>query len=341
MRIVFVETDPSEHDFFKNELVGHELAFVDSLEEVPKDTEAISIFVYSHITCEFLDAHPSLKLIVTRSTSYAHIDLPECGARSVQVCAIDTYGEGTVAEHAFALLLAVARRLPEAAKAHRQEQFSYREIRGTELQNKTLGVVGTGRIGKRLIQIAKAFEMKILALDLHPSPLENVTYVSKDELLANSDIITLHIPLTKQTRHYLDAKAFSRCRRGIIIINTSNGSLIETEALIDAFEKGIVRGAGLDSLEEESVVRREAVGVIADQIIDRVRSATEEEESTHKPGRVHELRKLTRNEMLLSRPDVIFTPHTAFNCHEAIERVNRATVETIRGYLSGERTSGV
>jgi len=336
MRIVFVETDNSENDYFKSQLAGHEVSFAETLAEVPPKSEVISLFIYSHIDAAFLDAHRPLKLIVTRSTSYTHIDLPECAARGIVVCAIDSYGEGTVAEHVFALLLAVARRLPESVEAHRKERFSYKEIRGFELRNKTLGLIGTGRIGKRLVRIASAFEMKIIAHDLHPSPLEGVQYVSKEELVASSEIISLHIPLTQQTFHYLDADAFSHCRRGAVVINTSNGALIDTEALIDALEQGIVGGAGLDSLEEERVVRQEAVGVITDQIVKRLRSAPEEGENTRKPGRVHELRRLTRNETLLSRHDVIFTPHTAFNCHEAIERVNKATVETIRAYSLGK-----
>jgi len=336
MRIVFVEADASEHDYFKSHLAGHEVSFAETLAEVPQKTEAISIFIYSHVDAAFLEHHRELKLIVTRSTSYAHIDVATCTARGILVCAIESYGECTVAEHTFALLLAVARRLPEAAQAHRKERFSYKEIRGFELRNKTLGLVGTGRIGKRLVRIANAFEMKILAHDIRPTPLENVKYVDKEELVANAEIISLHIPLTQSTFHFLDSEAFSRCRRGAIIINTSNGALIDTEALIEALDKGIIGGAGLDSLEEDRVVRQEAVGVIADQIVKRVRSAPEEGENTRQPGRIHELRRLTRNETLLTRQDVIFTPHTAFNSHEAIERVNRTTVETIHSYLSGK-----
>lgn len=336
MRIVFVETEPSDQEFFKSRFAEHEVLFAENLSEVPASAEVISIFIYSHVTPSFLNKHRRLKLILTRSTSFAHIDLSECAARGIKVCAIESYGECTVAEHTFALILAVARRLPEASRAHSKERFSYKEIRGFELRNKTLGLVGTGRVGQRLVRIALAFEMKVLAYDARPRPLEDVEYVSKEDLVANSEIISLHIPLTPQTFHFLDARTFSLCRRGAIVINTSPGALIDTEALIEALEKGIIGGAGLDSLEEERVVRQQAMGVIADQIVQRVRSAPEAGESTRKPGRVHELRQLTRNETLLSRDDVIFTPHTAFNCHEAVERVNRTTVEIIRAFLAGK-----
>ena len=335
MLIVFVETESSEQDYFSNRFPCNEVLFAGSLEEVPAEAEALCIFIYSHVHEAFLQRHPRLKLIVTRSTSHAHIDLPACQARGIVVNSIETYGECTVAEHTFALLLAVARRLPEAARAHKKERFSYTEIRGIELRNKTLGLVGTGKIGRRLIRIATAFDMNVIAYDIRPLPLENVRYVSKEELMAASEIISLHIPLTPATFHFLDATAFSLCHRGVIVINTSGGGLIDTEALIEALDKGIVSGAGLDSLEEERVVRQEAVGVIADQIVKRVRSAPEEGENKRKPGRVRELRRLTRHEDLLNRPEVIFTPHTAFNCLESVDRVNQATVELIQAFLSG------
>jgi D-lactate dehydrogenase len=335
MYLVFVESEPSEHDFFIERLAGQKIEFVDDLSEAPREVEVLCIFIRSQIDPAFLDNHSRLKLIVTRSTSHSHIDLPACESRGISVCAIESYGESTIAEHAFALLLAVARRLPEASKAHKQKQFSYREIRGFELHNKTFGVVGTGRIGRRLARLALAFEMTVIAHDIRPVPLQHVKYMSKEELISNADIISLHIPLTPKTVHFLDGHAFSMCRPGVIIINTSGGALIDTEALIQALENGIVAGAGLDSLEEERVVRQEAVGVITDQIVERVRSAPEEGENRREPARLRELRELTRNETLLSRPDVIFTPQTAFNSREAIERVNQRTAEIIEAFLNG------
>ena len=149
-------------------------------------------------------------------------------------------------------------------------------------------------------------------------------------------MITLHAPLTRETYHLLDHKAFARCRPGIMVVNTARGGLIDTDALIEALDQGIILGAGLDVLEDESVMQKEARRLIADQIIDHVQSADSPEEGRMKrPQRIKELQSVVQNQQLLARPNVVFTPHVAFNSVEAVQRINEVTVASIRAFLAG------
>jgi D-lactate dehydrogenase len=157
------------------------------------------------------------------------------------------------------------------------------------------------------------------------------------ELLRESQIISLHAPLTAETFHLLDRDAFAQCRRGVIIINTARGALIDTAALVDALDAGVIAGAGLDVLEEETVMRTDADKILTDQIIERLRNAASQEESEKRtPEGINQIERLFRNERLLSRPNVVFTPHVAFNSVEAVERMLTMTVENIRAFVAGK-----
>lgn len=338
MKVHFLEVEPSEQEFFLNALSDqHELSFDESAGEVPGDAEAISCFIYTQVDRAFLEKHPSLKFVATRSTTFDHIDLGACQEAGICVSAIPTYGDYTVAEHTFALLLALARRLRQMMNV--QNHFSYESLRGTELRSKTLGILGTGRIGINVVPIAKAFGMKVIAHD--PKPREDAakqlgfSYVSFDELLRQSDMLSLHACLNPSTYHIFNQAAFAKCKPGVMIVNTSRGALIDTEALLEALKQGIVSGAGLDVLEDETVMRKEAINVISDQIIERIHHQSEDGRRRD-TTRIKQLQDLVRNKELLAREDVIFTPHVAFNSLEAIERINSATVENIRSFCSGK-----
>lgn len=341
MIIFFVETERDEEMFFKESLPWHALHFVSSLDEVDPSAEVVSGFIYSHITAEFLEAHPNLRLIATRSTGYDHIDVSECQQRNVAVCVVPSYGDNTVAEHTFALILALSRRLREAMEANKTIPFSYESVRGFELKNKTLGVVGAGRIGLHTIRIAKAFGMQVVAYDVNPQPfiaeVLGFEYVTLDQLYARSDIISLHIPLIERTYHLLNRESFAKCKRGVIVINTARGALIETEALIEMLDNGVVRGAGLDVLEEERVLQKETMEIIGEQILSRLQSGLPPGEvRDSRPERIGELQRLMRNTELIGRLNVVFTPHIAFNCVEAVERINNSTVRNIEAFAAGE-----
>ena len=340
MIISFVETEKTEKPFFTEALPEHEVRFASSLEEVEPDVEALSTFIYSKVTAEFLDAHPNIRLIATRSTGFDHIDLGACRERGIKVSTVPSYGDNTVAEHTFALILALARRLIESMDIKDGERYSFESVRGFDLNQKTIGIVGSGRIGLHAIRIAKAFNMNVVAYDLNPQPfmadLLGFEYVSLDELLTRSDIISLHIPLMPATTHLLDREAFSKCKDGVVIINTARGGLIDTPALIEALDSGKVGGAGLDVLEEEQALHKEAMNIIGEQIVSRLQSGVDPEElRAEESDRVDEFQRLIRNTELINRPNVIFTPHVAFNSVEAVGRINATTVKNLKHFAAG------
>jgi D-lactate dehydrogenase len=337
MKIDFTETEQPDEDFFKAGFAEHELRFVSGVEEVPPDAEILCTYIMSRIDAAFLDAHPQLKLITTRSAGHDHIDVSECSRRDVIVCEAPGSNANTVAEHTFALMLALSRRLIEVSQVKKERRFSFARWRGFELENKTLGVIGAGEIGRRVTHLALAFGMKVLAYDPYKrADIEGVRCVSLDGLLAESDVISLHTPLTPETFHLLDREAFAKCRRAPIIINTARGAVIDTDALIEALEAEIVGGAGLDVLEEESVMRKDAGKIVTDQIVERLQNAPPEGAVARGPDGVKQIERLFRNERLLARWNVVFTPHVAFNSIEAIERTQAMTVENIRAFLAGK-----
>jgi D-lactate dehydrogenase len=341
MRTYFVASERSDHEVFAEALREHELHFVSELKDVEIDVEILSIFIESIIDACFLDQHQKIKLIVTRSTGHDHIDISECEKRNIVVCYVPSYGGDTGAQHTFALILALSRRTREAQEACRAGRFSYEGTRGFDLNGKTLGVIGTGKIGLRVIRLATAFEMEVVAYDIHrQSSLEKVLgfrYVSLDQLLGCSHIISLHTPLTPTTYHLLDRGRFSKCRSGVLIINTARGRLIDTDSLIEALDQGIVAGAGLDVIEEERVMFQRWSAVAAQGIIENMRSSeSEEEPRIVSPDRIAQLRALMYNADLIGRPNVVFTPHIAFNSVEAVKRINQTTIENINAFLAGQ-----
>jgi D-lactate dehydrogenase len=340
MNLYFIDPEPSEQSFLKAALNEHVLHFFGADDTLPAEAIVLSIFTNRHIDAAFLDAHPALRFIATRSSTHDHIDLAECARRQVAVSYVPTYGNHTVAEHAFALMLALARRLREAI-AFDREKFSYEALRGFQLRGKTLGVIGTGRVGMRVLHLARGFGMKRIACDIAPrSTLARrlgFQYVPFEELLRRADIITLHAALTPETYHLFDEDAFAKCRPGVFIINTARGALIDTDALCSAVDSGVVGGAGLDVLEDERVLRGACTRIVSDQIVTRLRTLFQPAEPRlQNPQRLKEIARLLHNEQLLARPNVVFTPHIAFNSAEAIERINRTTAENIKAYLRGK-----
>jgi D-lactate dehydrogenase len=341
MNIYFVDPEPSERAYLQTALKDHTLHFLTRTEDVPKEAQLVSVFIDAKIDSAFLDSHPALQLVTTRSTTFDHIDLEACARRRITVAYVPSYGNQTVAEHTFALILALARRLREAMESLHLRNFSYEELRGFELRGKTLGVIGAGRIGSEVLRLGHAFGMTCLACDIQPR--KNLArrfgfrYVPLPELLRRSDVISLHAPVTPATHHLLDREAFASCRRGVVIINTARGSLIDAEALIAAIDAGIVAGVGLDVLDDERVMRGGSCRVISTQIVDRLHTAFGPAESRERDStRVNELKSLILNETLLSKPNVIFTPHIAFNSEEAIQCINDTTADNIKAFLLGE-----
>lgn len=340
MIIYFVETESAEHPLFLEELEGHELRFVYGLDEVGADAEVLSTFIYSRITSKFIESHPSLRFISVRAASVENIDMKACRARGILVSWVTDYGSTTVAEHTFALILALSRKLREVMEMAQQPgRFSYEKSRGFDLLGKTLGIVGMGRIGLRVTALATAFQMRVVCYDpFRSDPTLAVSHgfewVGFDELLATSDIVSLHIGISDQTYHIMDRDALFRCKPGALLINTARGRLIDTVALQEALDAGQIGGAGLDVLEDERVLRETASKIIGAEIVEHLRSDTPLDQAQEKT-RIDDLHHLISCHALLQRPNVVFTPHVAFNTVEAVDRLNRGSAENIRAFVAG------
>jgi D-lactate dehydrogenase len=293
---------------------------LDALGNLAGEVEVLSPFIGSRIGAAELARLPSLRLLTTRSTGFDHIDLAETQRRDVVVCNVPIYGDNTVAEHTFALILSLSRKLRETYERVRRDEFNLAKLEGFDLRGKTLGLVGTGHIGLRVIQIARGFSMRVVAHDPRQQPLLadvlGFEYLPLDEVLARADIVSLHAPLAPATRHMINAETLSRMRRGALLINTARGGLVDTDALLEALRSGHLGGAGLDVLEHEGMLHDE----------DQVRAGLHDLSS---------MRAAVLNHMLLARDDVIFTPHLGFNSREANERIFRTTVENIRAFYRG------
>lgn len=281
--------------------------------EAYADIEVACIFLGSRLDVATLRQLPKLRNIVTRSTGVDHIDITFCTRRGIQVCNVPSYGDPTIAEHTFALLLMIAHRMTEATWRTRRGQFFSENLRGFDLCGKTIGVVGTGAIGRSVVRLARGFGMNVLANDINPDPLFardwSTRYVPLDVLLSQSDIVSLHIPLTTDTQGMIDKTAFERMKNSVVFINTARGEVTETDALLAALQSGKVAAAGLDVLADEHLLRNAAP-----------------HEGTLSPT---EKKHLELNRLLLEHPAVVATPHSAFNTDEALQRINQTTLESL------------
>ncbi|MGM0380939.1 MAG: hydroxyacid dehydrogenase [bacterium] len=331
---VFCEVDEDWQQEYLEEKISLEdwklEFFSEGIDTVPEDirseAEVLSVFIRSDCSREELEGWSDLSLIATRSTGYDHIDIDFCDERGISVCNVPTYGDNTVAEHTFALILGLSRRIQQAVLRTQRGEFSCDELRGFDLRNRTIGVIGTGHIGKHVIKMARGFGMDVVAYDLKEdsfvAELLGFEYVDMPELLERSHIISLHCPLTEQTKHMLGQKEFERCRDGVLVINTARGGLIDSEALLDALDEGKVGGAGLDVIEGEDLILEEPK--IIDKDFDR-----------------QQLRQLVQGNQILKRDDVIFTPHMAYNSQEAVERILDTTAGNINAFARGESCSEI
>ncbi|MDO8524309.1 MAG: hydroxyacid dehydrogenase [bacterium] len=326
MKIAFFEINKWEEETLEKDFKGHTLKFfaepldLANCQEI-KDFDIVSVFIYSKITAEILDKLPKLKMITTRSTGFDHIDLGECQKRDIAVCNVPFYGENTVAEHTFALILALSRNVHKSYVRGLRGDFTIEGLMGFDLKDKVLGVVGAGHIGLHVIRIAKGFGMKVLAFDVNQnkflSEVLGFEYVTLDYLLANSDIITLHAPGGETTHHLINKQNIKQIKKGVILINTSRGSLVETDALLEAMDEGILAGAGFDVLEGEELIK-------------------EEKQLLYDKENPEKLKQLLKDHIILSKDNVVYTPHIAFYSQEALERILETTVKNIKFFEEGK-----
>ena len=288
-----------------------------------KDAEIISVFTNSSVDKDIIDLLPNLKFINTTSTGFDHIDVNYCAKKGIKVSNVPAYGSVTVAEFTFALLLNLSRKVEKANNRLRQDDdFDITALRGFDLKNKTLGVIGTGKIGKNVIKIAHGFGMNVIAYDLYPDLVfakeNNFTYKNFDEIISDSNIITLHTPYNKENHHLINKKNISMMKRGVYLINTARGALIDTPALLWGLQEGIIAGAGLDVLENERDLKEE-IKILSSGQVDMIK----------------DYKTLLEDHVLIDMPNVTVTPHIAFYSKEAEEAIMRVTVDNIRGFISG------
>jgi D-lactate dehydrogenase len=327
VKAVFFETVPWERRYLRQALSGKRIAAHFLAEPVTSDTiraaagaQILSVFIYSTLTRALLARLPRLRFIATRSTGFDHIDLKACRARRISVSNVPSYGENTVAEHTFALILALSRNIHKAYVKTIKGDFSLEGLQGFDLKGKTLGVVGAGHIGLHVIKMAKGFGMDVLVHDVRKnvflSEVLDFRYVPLDALLRRSDIVSLHVPYMSSTHHLMNRATFRLMKRGALLINTARGGLVDTDALVWALEEGIVGGAGLDVLEGEELVK-------------------EERQLLSKDFPKEKLATALRNHILLHRENVVITPHIAFDSREALQRILETTVANLTSFLNG------
>ncbi|MFP4567584.1 MAG: NAD(P)-dependent oxidoreductase [Candidatus Woesearchaeota archaeon] len=325
LKIVFFDLEEWEIDYLKKRIIGHDVRYYrEGIKQVPigdfKDADIIGVFVFSPVLKDVLDFLPNLKYIMTMSTGFDHIDLEECARRNIQVCNVPSYGENTVAEHAFGLILNLSRNIHKAYTRTLRDEFSFEGLIGFDLKGKTLGVLGTGKIGRNLIRMAKGFDMNVVAYDPFPNydlcSSLGFSYVSFDDLLKSSDVISIHVPLNRHTFHLINDETISKMKRGVLIINTARGAIIDTHALIKGLESGQVGGAGLDVLEGELLIKDEKEMVHSLSALPR-----------------EQMRLLLENHALMKMSNVIVTPHLAFYSKEGLIRILNTTLDNLFDYL--------
>jgi D-lactate dehydrogenase len=308
-KIYFLDVSPEDKKIILNSFSSAQI-FQDKLseDEIIKnclDAEILSIFVHTRISKKIIESLPNLKLIITRSVGYDHIDLITANKKNINVCNVPDYGSHVISEFVFALLLSGLRHIEAGDnRVEKEKDFSFTGLKGMALKGKTLGVVGTGKIGRNVTRIASlGFLMNVLAYDAYPNDElaeeNHFSYVSLKEVWEKSDIITLHCPLLSETKHIINKKSLSMMKKGVVIVNTSRGGLINTKDLITSLKSGHVSCAFLDVLEHEDNIA-----------IDRD---------------------------LIKLPNVITTPHVAFYADDSIQKMYESVFETINNYLKGEK----
>lgn len=331
MKIVFFEAPEEDQKILAGMLAGLDTSFFKeklSMQniELARGAEAISVFINSEVNQAIIDALPELKLITTSSAGCDHIDTAYARSKGIVVSSVPAYGSHTVAEFAFALILALSRKIFPAYHYLREENnFNLSNLMGFDLYKKTIGVVGTGRIGKNVVKIAKGFEMDVIAHDAFPDEKfaaeVGMKYVDLPTLLSSSDIVTIHTPYTKETHHLINKENVRHLKKGALLINVSRGEIVEAGALVLALNEEIIAGAGLDVFEGERYMKEEMVSLVDGR----------EDPIETKEG----FRTLLESNSLIHDRRVIATPHMAFFSREAKAEILKTTADNIKNFIKG------
>jgi len=323
MRIAFYDTKPYDRDYFGRAAGAdhldwqfHEFRLSTETAGTAQDAQAVCVFVNDRLDRACLEALAGngVRMVVLRCAGFNNVDLQAARTLGLAVTRVPAYSPHAVAEHAVALLLTLNRKIHRAYNRVRELNFSLSGLVGFDLHGKTVGIIGSGRIGRAAAQIFRGFGCRVLACDSVPAvdwgSAHGVAYVAQDELLASSEVVSLHVPLTPETHHLVNAATLRRMRQGAYLINTSRGKLVDTTALIQALKSGHLGGVALDVYEEEE-------GLFFEDL----------------SGEVLQDDELSR---LLTFPNVLITSHQGFLTHEALSEIARVTVQNLGRLQAGE-----
>lgn len=313
-KIAFFDTKPyDQQSFSKYNKQYHIRYFEEKLNPITVDLakgyDAVCVFVNDTVNAQVIDklVEYGIKILVLRCAGFNNVDLQSADNR-ISIARVPAYSPHAVAEHAMALLLTLNRKIHKAYVRTREFNFSLNGLTGFDLFKKTIGIIGTGRIGQIFIGIAKGFGMNVIAYDLFPNKNLDVEYVSLDELLSRSDMISVHIPLTEDTKYLINDTTINKMRTGVYLVNTSRGGVIDTQALIRGLKSGKIKGAGLDVYEEESSLFFEDMSdtIIHDDVLS----------------------------ILVNMPNVILTSHQAFLTEEALANIAQVTLSNLDAFFN-------
>jgi D-lactate dehydrogenase len=326
LKVAFYDVKPYDHLYFDPaakqagiDLQVHDFRLSAANAASAKGANAVCVFVNDQVNAACLEALAAqgIKLVALRCAGFNNVDLEAAKAHGIRVVRVPAYSPYSVAEHTVALLLTLNRKVHRAYNRVRELNFSLSGLVGFDLHGKTVGILGTGKIGKITAQIFRGFGGVVLASDLFPdqewAKQNGVTYRTQTEVLAKSDIVSLHLPLTKESYHLLNAETISQMKKGAYLINTSRGKLVDSTAVIDALKTQHLGGVALDVYEEEEGVFFEdhSATALQDDVLSR----------------------------LLTFPNVLVTSHQAFLTEEALRAIAETTIDSINRFISGKEIS--
>lgn len=328
-KIVYFDVEQDEYSYLKSEnegkydyfLTDQSLNSMDNIPQEYKNAKIISCFTTSRVGKDVLENFTELKLIALRSVGFNHIDINYCNEHDITVVNSPNYGNKSVAEFAFGLMLDVCRKITLSYLDYKDLKTNAQKYTGRELGGKTVGIVGLGAIGAEFARLAHGFDMNILGFDIKENETLKeqymVEYTDFDTLLEKADFISLHSPLTESNRHLFNETSFKKMKNSAILINTARGEIVETQALYNALINKEIAGAGLDVLESEETISD--TDYLSD--ISRLNNST--------------LKETILNSRLQQLDNVIITPHIAYNTAEAIYRILETTMRNINAFEKG------
>ncbi len=327
MKITFFDTLPHEEIFLRKHIAKNfseslEAQYISTslhpamqIEEDFLDSDIVSVFTPSLLNREVLSKFTNLKFILLRSVGFSNVDIGYTNENGIHVFNCPNYGDYTVAEYVFASLLALIRKIPQSNNALRMGNILLDKYMGVELFSKTMGVIGTGAIGSKVVKIAKGFSMDVIAYDIAKNT--DAEYVSLDELCQRADIISINAPLTPETLKMFDRNRINSLKKGVIIVNTARGEIIDTFALYDAILDRRIAYAALDVMECEDILWQKPSQASG---FDGIKDAC--------------LKNFLVANRLLKMDNVLITPHTAYDTKEATKRILEITLENINSCLN-------